>query len=71
MIKYPHQLMLTLHLFECNMLFFHACQQENYFEWKSCTRSYSMNRKERETNLIRLADWIWRVTSVILEGQQD
>ena len=24
--------MLTLHFFECNMLFFHACQQENCFE---------------------------------------
>ena len=32
-IKYLHQLMLTLHLFEwlCNMLFFHACEQENCF----------------------------------------
>ena len=70
MIKYPHQLMPTLHLFECNMLSFNACQQENYFEWKSCTRSCSMDLKERETNLIRLANWTWRVTSVIPGGQQ-
>ena len=32
--KYLHQLMLMLHLFEwlCNILLFHACQQENCFE---------------------------------------
>ena len=73
MIKYPHQLMLTyLHLFEwlCNMLFFHVCQQENYFEWKLCTRSCSMDRKEREPKLIQLANWIGRATSVIPGGQQ-
>ena len=29
-----------------------------------------MDRKEREPNLIRLANWIWRVTSVIPGGQQ-
>ena len=29
MIKYPHQLMFTLNLYECDMLLFHACQQEN------------------------------------------
>ena len=57
-IKYPRQLMLTLHLFEwlCNMLFFHACQEENCVEWKLCTRPCSMDRNEREPNLIRLAN---------------
>ena len=71
-VKYLHQLMLMLHLFEwlCNMLLFHPCQQENCFEWNLRTRSCSMDRKEREPNLIRLANWIWRVTSVIPEGQQ-
>ena len=64
--------MLTLHIYEwlCNMLLFHACQQENCFEWNLCTRSCSMDRKEREPNLIRLANWVWCVTSVIPGGQQ-
>ena len=32
--NHPHQLLVKLHLFEwlCNMLPFHACQQENCVE---------------------------------------
>ena len=75
MIKYPHQLMLALHLFGyvCNMLFLHVCQQDNLdcFEWKLCTHSCWMYQKEQEPDLIWLANWIRHVTWDIPKGQQE
>ena len=57
-IKYPHQLMLALHLFGyvicCFFLFVNKITvlNENCVRVRSC----SMDQKEREPNLIRLAN---------------
>ena len=58
MIRYTNQLMLELHLFGyvicCSLLFVNKITvlNENCVRVRSC----SMDRKEREPNLIRLAD---------------
>ena len=60
------------HPHQCNAyILLNGCRQENCFEWKSWTRSCSMDRKERERNLIWLVNWMWRDSSVIPGGQQE
>ena len=54
MIKYPHQLMIRLHLFQwlgCSFMFVNKRTILN----ENCVR-LSMDQKEREQSLIRLAN---------------